>query len=320
MALNNLYIEGSNVTKVFKALSNDIRIEILNLLAYDDMNVQAITDKFNLSKTAVLTHINILEESGFIKSEYLSGSVGTQRVCRKVYDRLIFNLNPNKVDEDDTVYYEQEVLVGNYFDFEAYPPCGLANNHNIIKKWDDVIVMCDAERVTASLVWTAFGFIEYKIPIDALFIDKKITAIEIDIEVSAHQMVKTHKAVVYPEYMTPDRVTEGISDVSYWINGIEIGTHTITAGNDNEKANYTPTWWRNQPVHGTLVKVVINQKGCFIDGKKVSNLPFNELIQDNFFKFRLGVKPNATHSSGIMIFGKKFGRYCQDIVVKSYIE
>lgn len=321
MESKDLYIEGNNVTKVVKALSNDIRIKILNLLSDDDMNVQTIATHLNLSKTAVLAHINLLEESGFIKSKYLSGSVGNQRVCHKIYDRLIFNFNPSKSEYDDIVYYEKEILVGNYFDFEAYPPCGLANNHSIIKKWDDASVMCDAERVTASLVWTAFGFIEYKVPVDSLFVGKKITAMEILIEVAAHQMVSTHKAVILPEYISADRITEGVSDVTFWINQVEIGTTTITAGNDPEKATYTPSWWRNKPVHGSLVKVAINNKGCFIGGEKVSNLLFEDIVDNSgFIKFKLGIKPDAKNSSGIMIFGKEFGRYYQDIIVKFCIE
>lgn len=318
---NDLYIEGSNVTPVVKALSNDVRLKILNLLSDNDMNIQTLASRLNLSKTAVLTHVNILEETGFIKSQYLVGSVGNQRICHKMYDRLIFNFDPGKTDADDVTYYESEIPVGNFFDFEAWAPCGLATHNNIIKKWDDPTVFCDTKRVNATLTWTAFGYIEYKIPLDALFVDKRVTAVELELEISAQQMVKAHKSLVMPKYMTKDRITDGISDITFWVNGEELGTTTVLVGSDPEKATYTPTWWRSLPIHGSLVRVRIDSNGCYIDRKKTSRLTFQELVRDDaFFRFRIGIKKDAVHSGGIAIFGKDFGRYCHDIIVKSYIE
>ena len=319
MASKDLYIEGANVTKVVKALSSDVRIKILNLLADTDMNIQTMANRLGISKTNALTHINILEESGFVKSQYISGSVGNQRICRKIYDRLIFTFDPS-ITNDDGVYYEKEISVGNYFNFEAYAPCGIANNHRILKKWDDPSALCEPERVMASVVWTAFGYLEYKIPIDPMFAGKTITAVEIIMEISAHTLISNHKDVVYPSYMTRDRVTEGISDVTFWINDIELGTQTIFAGVDIEKAIFTPTWWRTTPNHGELVKVLINEKGCFIGDKKVSDVKYNNVIQnESFFSLKVGIKEDATNSSGIMIFGKNFGRYYQDLIIKTFI-
>lgn len=316
-----MFIEGGNVSKVVKALSNDIRIKILQMLSDSDMNVQSIAARLSLSKTAVLTHINILEESGFIKSKYLSGSIGNQRICSCVYERLVFDIIPGKNDDDGGAYYEVEVPIGNFFDFEAYAPCGLATNHNVIKKWDDPSVMCDPERMNTCFLWTAFGYFEYKIPIDPLFVNKKITAIEIDMEISAHHMVRHHKALKLPGYMTPERITDGISDVTFWLDGTEIGMRTIIEGVDPSKATYTPSWWRNIPVHGTLVKVALGPKGAYINGEKTSDLTYDEVCrEDGFVRFRVGVKEDAFHSGGIMIFGKHFGRYGNDIIVKTYIE
>lgn len=317
----DMYIEGGNVTPVVKALSNDVRLQILNLLSDSDMNVQTLASHLKLSKTAVLTHVNILEQTGFIKSQYLSGSVGNQRICHKMYDRLIFNFDPGKTDVDEITYYETEIPVGNFFDFEVWAPCGLASHNNIIQKWDDPAVFCDIKRVNAALVWTAFGYLEYKIPLDPLFVGKNVTAIEIEMEISAHQMVKTHKSLVMPPYMTQDKITDGISEVTLWMNDTEVGTITITVGEDSEKATYTPTWWRSLPVHGIKLNARIGADGCYINKRKTSERTFEDIVHGGrFIRLRVGVKKDAVHSSGIMIFGKEFGRYCNDIIVKSYIE
>jgi len=317
----DMYIEGSNVVPVVKALSSDIRLKILHLLSEDDMNVQAIAKQLNLSKTAILAHVNLLEEAGFIKSKYLPGSVGNQRICRKIYNRLIFNFDPVQTDLDNSTYYQTEIPVGNFFDFDVWAPCGLATHYNIIDKWDDPRSFCSAERTKAMFVWTAFGYFEYKIPIDALFLGKKISAIKIELEISSHQMVKDHKALNIPPYTTKECITDGLSDVTFFINNVDIGLKEISAGLDQSQATYTPTWWRSTPVHGEKIKITINNEGCFINSKKTSDLSYDELVKDsNFIKFRVQVKEEAKNQSGIMIFGKEFGKYYNDIVIKSYIE
>lgn len=321
MSVKDLYIEGSNVAPVVKALSNEVRLKILSLLSDQDMNIQTIANHLKISKTAVLTHINLLEEAGFIKSQYLSGSVGNQRVCHNLYDRLIFNFNPKKNMLDDRTYYESEILVGNYFDFDAWSPCGLATHNHIIKKWDSPSVFCDPERVEATLVWTAFGYVEYKIPVDAMFIGKRVTALSLEMEVAAHAMVKYHKAMHVPPYMELERITDGVSDITVWVNDREIGTCTYGVGEDPEKATYTPSWWRSLPQHGFALRIDIDKDVCRLNGLRTSNNSFSELIgTDQYFRLRLGVKPDACHCSGLMIFGKGFGRFCHDIVVRSFIE
>ena len=321
MKQHDRYIEGPNVTPVIKALSNDMRLKILNLLSDSDMNVQSIASHLNISKTAALTHINLLEEAGFIQSRYLSGSVGNQRICHKKYDRLIFNFNPELSEQDDRTYYESEVPVGNYFDFDAWAPCGLATHNNIINRWDNPTVFCDPKRVTAALVWTAFGYIEYKIPVEGLFFGKKVTEVSMEMEVGAHIPLAEHDALRIPPEQDPGRITDGFSDITVWINGQEIGTSTYGVGTDREKGIYTPTWWRSTPQHGFPLKISVGKDGCQINGRPVTDRTFAELVGDaHFFRLRLGIKPNAEHSSGLMIFGREFGKNYHDIVVHSFIE
>lgn len=315
-------IEGSHVAPVVKALSSDVRLRILALLSDGDRNVQSIAGQLGLSKTAVLVHVNLLEQAGFIQSEYRTGSVGNQRICHKVYNRLIFDFDPQqKSDEDEDTYYETEVPAGNFFGFDAWAPCGLATHNRIIQKWDDPTSFCDVERVQAALVWTAFGYLEYRVPVNPLFADKRITKVKISLEVSPHHMVKNHKALMLPPGMQPERITEDVSDVTVWANGVEIGTRTIRLGNDREAATYTPAWWRTQPYHGELLKISLNDGGCFLNREKTCALTGAEILarQSRFLTLRFGIKPDAAHSNGIMLFGRDFGMYNQGISVKFFI-
>ena len=314
-------IEGSHVAPVVKALSSDARLKILSLLSDGDLNVQSIAAKLGLSKTATLVHINVLEQAGFITSQYRSGSAGNQRICHKEYDRLVFDFDPLKSDADDETYYENEVPVGNYFGFDAWAPCGLATHNHIIHKWDDPTSFFGVQRVEASLVWTAFGYLEYRIPLDPLFIGKRITKIKIVLEAAAHHMVKTHEALCLPPDISADQITEDVTDVTFWVNNTEIGTQTISVGSDREEAIYTPTWWRTLPYYGELVHLSLNEGGCFINKRRTCNLTSTQILmkQDRSFTLRLGIKPNAEHMNGIMLFGRDFGRYNHGLLVKFFI-
>ena len=247
---------------------------------------------------------------------------GNQRICHKVYDRLIFDFNPQtKSDADDEAYYGTEVPVGNFFGFDAWAPCGLASHSHIIRKWDDPSSFCDVERVNAALVWTAFGYLEYRIPVDPLFIGKRITKVKIELEISPHHMVRTHKALCLPPDIPASRITEDVSDVTFWVNGVEVGTQTCRLENDRESAIYTPSWWRTLPYNGELIKISLNDGGCFINRNKLSPMTGAEILslQERFLTLRVGIKPDAQHMNGIMVFGREFGKYPQGILVKFFI-
>jgi len=315
-------IEGSHVTPVVKALSSDSRMKILTMLSGGDMNIQSIADRLDLSKTATLVHINVLEKAGFITSRYQSGSAGKKRICHREYDRLVFDFDPLKNEDEEETYYENEIAVGNYFGFDAWAPCGLATHNHIIRKWDDPNTFFSTERVNAAMVWTAFGYLEYRIPMDPLFVGRHITKIKINMELAAHHMVKTHAALTLPPGITADRITEDSTDVTFWVNGTEIGTQIVGVGSSREEAVYTPTWWRTLPYHGELVKLSINEGGCFINKRKTSDRVSGAILdeQNRFLTLRIGIKPDAEHMNGIMLFGSDFGHYNHGLMVKFFIE
>jgi ArsR family transcriptional regulator len=56
-----------HVVKVFKALSNDVRLQILSLLAEDPLCVNALVCRLDISQPAVSQHLRILENAGLVK-------------------------------------------------------------------------------------------------------------------------------------------------------------------------------------------------------------------------------------------------------------
>jgi predicted transcriptional regulator len=55
-----------------------------------------------------------------------------------------------------------------------------------------------------------------------------------------------------------------------------------------------------------------------VDGMKISPVSLNDLDTPNHhsIRLRIGVKPNAKYPGGVNIFGRGFGNYDQDIVLR----
>lgn len=343
MASRDLYIEGQNVTRVVKALSSDIRLRILDLLDEQEMNIQMLEEKLQLSKTAVVNHLNTLEEAGFITTRYVPGSVGNQKMCTKVYDRLIFNFTPQRENGERRQYYEVEVSPGNYFDFQIYPPCGLADEGHIIHKWDDPAAFFAAERVRAQIAWCSFGYLEYRFPLNIPFEDLGLTSVNVSLEVGAQGGLlenaedgtpQYHSALMLPHGMSAGRITEGQTDLTFWLGGVEICTVPVEESSRYERGGrYTPKWWRGS-AYGKLVSIWVGEDGTMIDGQKVSDVTLdqvldrshltrdrllkNSLSSADYLSLRVGIKPDAKHISGFNIFGKGFGNHPVDIVARFY--
>jgi DNA-binding transcriptional ArsR family regulator len=69
---------------VFQAIADPTRREIIDLLAQQSMNLNAIAEHFDVTRPAISNHIKILNECGIIEIE----QVGRERVCKIQPDHL----------------------------------------------------------------------------------------------------------------------------------------------------------------------------------------------------------------------------------------
>jgi len=58
-----------NVENVFKVLSCEIRLKIIELLSSGSKNVSEIVERFNLTQPTVTHHLRVLEKEGIVKRE-----------------------------------------------------------------------------------------------------------------------------------------------------------------------------------------------------------------------------------------------------------
>jgi DNA-binding transcriptional ArsR family regulator len=63
---------------VFKAIADPTRREIINLIAHNTMNLNALADNFDMSRPAVSKHIKILTECGLLVIK----QQGRERFCK----------------------------------------------------------------------------------------------------------------------------------------------------------------------------------------------------------------------------------------------
>ncbi len=69
---------------VFQAIADPTRREIINLLAHKSLNLNAVAERFDVSRPAISKHIKILTECGLITIT----QQGRERYCEAKLDKL----------------------------------------------------------------------------------------------------------------------------------------------------------------------------------------------------------------------------------------
>lgn len=289
--------------EIFKALGSNIRIEILNLLLENNnMSMRELAQALNITNGALTNHIKKLEFSGLIITSNESTGHGNQKICSIHTDKILIELNK---EEDFDNVFNTELRVGCFSNYDISPTCGLASRYNIIGEVDDIRYFAHPERYNADILWFTKGFVEYEIP-NLIPSSQRITQISTSLEISSEAPGIND---VWP------------SDISFYLNGIYIGTWISPGDFGDIRGIFTPDWWPpNWNQYGLLKLLVINKKGTFIDGLKISEVTINDLKLDfrSNIKLRLAVEEDSEHVGGLTIFGKSFGNYGQDINVSIY--
>ena len=69
---------------VFQAIADPTRRAIINLISEKSLNLNAITENFEMTRQAISLHIKILEECGLLKIT----TQGRERYCQAKLDKL----------------------------------------------------------------------------------------------------------------------------------------------------------------------------------------------------------------------------------------
>ncbi|PXV91747.1 putative transcriptional regulator [Lachnotalea glycerini] len=286
---------------IFKALGSDIRVEVIKLLLKNqNMNMNELATKLNITNGALTSHIKKLEDCGIISISNESTGHGNQKICAVHLDKILIEL-----DTESTLnnVFETSIQVGHYSDYLIYPTCGLASTSAIIGQVDDPRYFAHPNRYDASILWLTHGYVEYDIP-NFIPASQKIDQITISVELSSEAPGSNN---IWP------------SDIYFHLNNTCIGTWTSPGDFGDTKGIFNPDWWfSNWNQYGLLKLLVINRNGTFIDGLKISDVSILDFNFDykSTIRLKFEVPETARHVGGLTIFGKSFGNYNQDINVR----
>ncbi len=291
--------------EVFKALASDVRIEIIRLLLTErSMNMNELASRLNITNGALTSHIKKLESCGIVSISNVNASHGNQKICSVVLDKILIDIEPPVKNESK---YNVDLRVGQFTDYEVYPTCGLATGAQIIGQVDDTRFFAHPDRYNAEILWFTKGYVEYEIP-NFVPYTQEVTQITLSMELSSE---------------APGSNDNWPSDISFSLNGVNIGKWTSPGDFGDVRGIFTPEWWYpNWNQYGLLKLLTISRKGTFIDGLPISDVKIDDfhLTSTSRIRFRFSVDEHAEHVGGLTIYGKGFGNYAQDIrVIVNYM-
>ncbi|WEG11091.1 helix-turn-helix domain-containing protein [Pullulanibacillus sp. KACC 23026] len=287
---------------IFEALSSKVRIQIIQILAKQSMNITALAESVGLSTAIMTMHIKKLERGGIIRTKMVPGKAGVQKICELGVDKIEVLFPQKYLASRD--YQETSLSVGHYTDFSVEPTCGLATPEKIIGEFDEPRYFLDQERVNAKILWFGKGYIEYKVPnfLHSKYIPEEL---EISMEISSE---------------APFTNDNWPSDITFYLNDIELGKWTSPGDFGDNRGKYTPSWWPgivNQ--YGLLKRLRVTNEGTYMDGNWLSDVTIEDIkIREKQWTFRIAVHDEEVHVGGVTLFGKGFGNYDQDILFRLY--
>jgi predicted transcriptional regulator len=293
----------TDLTKL-KALASEQRIMILDILRQQTLNVNDMAELLHLPQSNVATNIGILEEAGLIISDKMKGAKGTQKLCHTAFSEIVVKFPEEKNPAKNIV--DVEMPIGIFTSCSINPPCGLCSPEHIIGYLDTPDSFLDPDRMKAGLLWCGSGYLEYQFPNNAIYDSRKLQKLEISAELSSE---------------TPGTNKNWLSDITVWVNNIEIGSWTSPGDFGDRRGTLTPSWWKLEgSQYGLLKHWSVTDEGSFVDGVRISELTLQDiaLVDHHSIKVRIGVKEDARHLGGMNIFGRGFGNYDQGIILRLY--
>lgn len=303
MSEKRLVLDGPDALKVMKALSSPARLRILNLLADQMMSVTEIANELNLMLPAVAANIKKLEDAGLIHTHTQPGKRGSQKICSRTYDQIAINL-PGLEVRPGTGSVEVSMPVGNYKEIEVEPTCGLASESGILGLLDDPRSFYAPDHVFAQILWVGRGKVTYKFP-NNLPHHTRLDRLELIMEISSE---------------APNFNEDWPSEITLWIEDVEIGTWVCPGDPGGRRGQLTPSWWLDRySQFGYLKCWSVTNEGSYIDGVRLSDVTLRDLninLDLKAITVSIGNKPDAQCPNGFNLFGRKFGNYPQDIILR----
>lgn len=301
-----LIAQYDEIEIVAKALNSKIRREMLRILRDKELNINQLAQLLGIPQSTCTVNIQILEQAHLISTRQVAASKGAQKMCQLNCDEVVLPIIPEEQLIEENII-EIDMPIGLYTDNHITPPCGLASENGIIGLFDKAESFLDPHRAVAQIIWFSKGYLEYSFPLN-LPENRRIRSVSISLEVCSE----------FPGYNN-----SWPSDITMWINQVEIGTWTSPGDMGGSQGKLTPDWWTlKNTQYGYLKTWSVTSEGSFIDSTRVGENSLHDIGLEDAPKLtvRIGIKDDAQNIGGMNIFGKGFGNYEQDIRLSLLLE
>lgn len=301
MVNNILLAEENKIADIARALDSGLRRNIIAQLGKKDMTIKELSETLTIPQSTCTVNVQILEKAGLVATVQQVTPKGAYKLCSLACHEVVLPiyLPESRIKKN---IRKTEMPIGLYTDTKPSAPCGLASTESVIGYFDMPDSFLNPHRASASLIWFSKGYLEYRFPRN--YHDPS--------EVKS----LTFSAEVCSEY--PKSNQDWPSDISVWINGIEIGTWTCPGDMGGIRGRLTPEWWPiDDSQFGFLKTWRITPEGSFIDGEKTGTTSTSDVLAGNpdSIVVRIGIKDNAEFQGGMNLFGRGFGNYDQDLLL-----
>ena len=301
----NLSIENKeNLLLIAKALSSEIRINILRMLKNYSMSISELAEALSQPVSSTALNVRILENAALVSTKIIYTQKGRTRLCRRTYDNLEISTVADDICGDGHPHeIVKKIKVSSFSAYEDITaPCGMVSTANYIGPVDDTDIFFSPDRIKAQLIWFTSGALEWRITKHSVAMPLKemLISFEACSEAPCHR--NDHK-----------------SDITMWINDVEVGTWTSPGDFGERRGQLNPPFWPlNNTQYGIWTSWRIDNKGTFFNGRQISSVTMQQLNISShpYISLKIGVKKDAKNVGGINLFGEKMGDYPQDIIVK----
>jgi len=294
--------EDEMMEKIAVALSSKIRRDILRTVNDLSYNISEIAKILDMPISTVAFHVKHLREAGLVNVQERMMTRGVEKVVSHNVDEIVLKcFMPMEVCETTTTKFQ--IPIGSYTDCKVVRTCGMASAENMIGLDDTPSIFYSVERNDAQLIWLSQGYLEYRIP-NYYLANEDATELLFSVELCSE---------------APNYRNDWPSDITFWVNGHELCTWTSPGDFGGRRGRLNPDWWLDiSTQYGILKSIRINERGVYLDEKKMSSMKISQLHieEGDYFTIRIGIKPDAQNCGGFNVFGEKFGDYEQAINVR----
>ena len=300
----NLELTLDNIEQIqtiAHALSTTLRLKILQLIQGRGMSVNELARALDVPPSTVALNVQVLENAGLIRCDTQPGVRGKLKICDRRLDKIAIRLQSRHQAEAEQLVYEMPIG-GFSFAGGVRPTCGMAAHDHSFNMDDSPAAFFHPQRFQAGILWMREGFVEYAFP--PVGSAENLESIEFSFEACSE---------------APCYRNDWPSDIYVCVNGVQIGVWHCPGDFGGRRGRNNPDWWSDSNSQfGRLVVWRVSAHGTQLDGQPVSRISLNDLklVESDYVSLRIGVLKSDDYAGGINLFGKGFGDYPQDILMR----